>query len=100
MDDHESSIISTLHSPTIPHVLAAFGLTAATTTLTLWGFSCFWDVSAPSETPLAHFPTDTVLQYDQLDHKYNIFYLMDSVIVCGQAADTCNTLHLLIALGF
>ena len=37
MDDPESSIISILHSPTIPHVVVAFGLTATTTTLTLWG---------------------------------------------------------------
>ena len=100
MDDPESNIISTLHSPTIPHVVAAFGLTVATTTLILWGFSCSWDASAPSETSLVHFPMGTALQYGQIDHKYNTFYLTDIFVVCGQAADTCNTLHLLVALGF
>ena len=33
IDDPESSIISTLHSPIIPQIVAAFGCTAATTTL-------------------------------------------------------------------
>ena len=70
MDDPESNIISNLRSPIISYVVAAFGLTAATTTLILWGCSCSWDASAPSETSLVHFPMGTALQYSQLDHKY------------------------------
>ena len=102
MDNPETNIISTLRSPNIPHAVAAFGLTAATTTLILilWGFSCSWDASAPSEASLVCFLMGTALQYDQLDHKYNTFYSMDSFVVYDQAADTCNTLHLLVALGF